>query len=91
MQSLGVAFGLLGATVAASAVGMMLWTRHNLRIARKGKRGKSSLYIPMTWERDTLDRPLDLPAREIAQSAAEVRVVVRDGVKAYVVPEGEEL
>ena len=53
---------------------MTFWTRHNIRIARKGKRGKSSLYIPMVFERDTLGRPLELPEQEIARSAAEVRV-----------------
>ena len=91
MRSLGVALGLLAAMLVASALGMTLWTRHNIRIARKGKRGKTSLYIPMTWERDTLGRQLELPGQDIARAAAEVRVVVRGGVKAYIVAGGEEL
>ena len=70
---------------------MTLWTRHNIRIARKGKRGNSSLYIPMVFERDTLGRPLDLPERNLARTASEVRVVLRGGVKAYIIADAEEL
>jgi len=85
IAALAYAAGVLAAIVLAASVVMMLWTRHNIRLARRGKRGRSSLYIPMCWERDTLGRPLELPAAAIARSAAEVRVVLRDGVKAYVV------
>ena len=91
LRSFGVALGLLGATLATSAIGMTLWTRHNKRLALKGKRGKSSLYIPMVFERDTLGRPLELPAQDLARTAPEVRVVVRGGVKAYLIADGEEL
>lgn len=90
-RALGVALGLLGATVAASAIAMTLWTRHNIRIAKKGKRGRSSLFIPMHWERDTLGRPLDLPAGDAARTAPEVRVVLNGNTKAYVVVDAEEL
>jgi hypothetical protein len=45
------------------------------------------MYIPMVFERDTLGRSLALPEAELARSAAEVRVVLRDGVKVYVVPD----
>ena len=62
---------------------MALWARHNLRLARRGKRGHSSLYVPMRWERDTLGRRLDLTSN--ACLAAEVCVDVRDGVKSYTV------
>jgi hypothetical protein len=91
LRSFGVALGLLGLTVATSAVGMTLWTRHNIRIARKGKRGKSSLYIPMLFEHDTLGRPLDLPAEDLARSAPEVRVILRGGTKVYIAVEEGEL
>jgi hypothetical protein len=37
----------------------------------------------MRWEHDALGRPLELPAP--ARSASEVRVVLRGGIKAYVV------
>ena len=85
MAALGTALGLLAAILVTSAVAMSLWTRHNIRLARKGSRGRSSLYIPMRWERDTLGRPLSLPEPAVARTAAEVRVVLRDGVKAYLV------
>jgi hypothetical protein len=87
MRSLGFALGILAATLIVSAVATALWTQHNLRIARRGKRGNSSMYIPMVFERDTLGRSLTLPESELARSAAEVRVVLRDGVKVYIVPD----
>lgn len=90
-RSLGVALGLVAATLATTAVLMSVWTWHNIRIARNGKRGRSSMFIPMQWERDTLGRSLVLPAEDGARAAAEVRVVLKNNVKTYVVPDGEEL
>ena len=90
IQALGFALGLLAATVIVSAIATALWTAHNIRIARRGKRGKSSLFIPMIFEHDTLGRPLALPDAGVARTAPEVRVVLRDGVKAYVVPDAGE-
>jgi hypothetical protein len=90
-RSLGVALGLLAAVVVASGIATALWTRHNIRLAKNGRRGMSSLYIPMIWERDTLGRPLQLPDSNAARSASEVRVVMTGGTKAYVVVEAEEL
>ena len=90
-RSFGVALGLLAATLLASATAMSLWTRHNIRVALRGKRGMSSLYIPMRWERDALGRPLDLPAPEIVRTAAEVRVVLRGSTKAYLIADAEDL
>jgi hypothetical protein len=91
VQSFAVALGLLGGTIATSAIAMTLWTRHNIRLARRGKRGKSSLYIPMVFERDTLGRPLAFPDDGAVRTAAEVRIVLRGDAKAYIVPDGEEL
>ena len=91
IQSLGFALGLLAATLVVSAIGTALWTQHNIRIARRGKRGKSSLFIPMIFERDTLGRPLALPDGNAARTAPEVRIVIRDGVKAYIMPDAGEL
>ena len=88
--SLGVAIGLLGATVGLVGVAMGLWTRHNMRIASRGKRGNSSLYIPMRWEQDTLGRRLEL-APEVVHMAAEVRLELRGDAKAYVVPGGNSV
>jgi len=91
MRSLGIALGLIAAMVATAAVGMTFWTLHNMRIAKRGKRGTSSLYIPPDWRRDTLGRPLDLPESDAARTAPEVRVVMNGGVKSYVVVDPEEL
>jgi hypothetical protein len=45
----------------------------------------------LRWERDTLGRPLDLPAPEIVRTAAEVRVVLRGSTKAYLIADVEDL
>ena len=87
MAALGFALGVLAAIVVVCAIGMALWTRHNMRIARNGKRGYSSLFIPMQWERDALGRPIELPPQAVATAAQDVRVVMRDGVKVYVASE----
>lgn len=91
LRALGAALGLLAVVLVVSAVATTLWTWHNVRLARNGKRGMSSLYIPMAWERDTLGRPLELPRADIARTASEVRVVMKGGAKAYVVVDAEEL
>jgi hypothetical protein len=91
LRSFTVALALLGATIATSAIAMWLWTWHNIRIARRGKRGMSSLFIPMQWERDTLGRTLELPPVGEARTAPEVRVVLRNGVKVYMVASGDGL
>jgi hypothetical protein len=85
--ALGFALGVLASIVVVCAIGMAVWTRHNMRIARNGKRGMSSLFIPMRWERDALGRPIELPPHAVATTAADVRVVMRDGVKVYVASE----
>jgi len=91
LKSLGVAFGILAATVAVSAIATALWTQHNIRIARRGKRGKSSLYLPMVFAQDTLGRPLSFATDDDTRSASEVRVVLRGGQKVYIVTDAEEL
>lgn len=40
----------------------ILWIRHNLELARRGKRGKSTLYIPAVPERDWLNRTVVITA-----------------------------
>lgn len=90
-RSLGVALSLLAAVLVVSGVATGLWTWHNIRVARNGKRGMASLYIPMVWKRDTLGRPLHLPQADGARTASEVRVVMKGGTKAYVVVDPEEL
>jgi hypothetical protein len=90
-RALGTAVGLLAAMLATSALLMTLWTRHNIRIARKGRRGRSSLFIPVEWTRDTLGRAIELPPAGAARTAPEVRVVLSGGTKTYVVVDAEEL
>ena len=88
VASLAYAAGVLGAILVVCTVVMLLWTSHNIRLAQRGKRGHSSLFIPMRWEHDTLGRPLVLPPS--ASTAAEVRVVLREGKKEYLVEGNRE-
>lgn len=87
--ALGRALGILMVLLVACAVMMALWTRYNMWVARRGQRGRSSMHIPMEWTHDTLGRPMDLAPN--VQSAAEVQVVLRDGVKSYLVADEEQL
>lgn len=36
----------------------LLWIRHNLKLARRGKRGFSTLWVRPQFDRDHFDRPL---------------------------------
>ncbi|HEX5074783.1 MAG TPA: hypothetical protein VFW03_16310 [Gemmatimonadaceae bacterium] len=91
-HSLGVAFGLIGALLTICVVTMVAWTSYNKRLAKKATRRRhSNRYIPIRLERDTLGRRLELPAGELVYTAPEVRVVLKDGVKAYIAVDPEEL
>jgi hypothetical protein len=90
-RSLGLAFGLLAATLAICVIAMVAWTSYNIRLARKAKRRQSNRPVTVRWERDTLGRRLELPAGEVGCTAPEVRVVLKDGVKAYLPVGAEEL
>ena len=91
-RSLGVAFGLIAALLTICVITMMAWTSYNKRLARRAtRRRQSNRDIRIRWERDTLGRPLELPAGELACTAQEVRVVLHDGAKAYITVDPEEL
>ncbi|HEX6050560.1 MAG TPA: hypothetical protein VFZ21_14875 [Gemmatimonadaceae bacterium] len=81
---------VLAGVLAVCAVIMSAWTRYNMWVARRGMRGRSSRYIPVQWERDTLGRPLRLPEGSLARSASELRIVLHDGAKSYVVVATED-
>jgi hypothetical protein len=70
---------------------MLAWTSYNIRLARKATRRQSNRPVVIRWERDTLGRRLELPAGGVACTAPEVRVVLKDGVKAYIAVDPEEL
>ena len=92
VRSLGVAFGLIVALLTICMITMVAWTSYNKRLARKAPRRRhANRHVTIHWERDTLGRPLDLPAAELACTAPEVRVVLQDGVKAYIAVDPEEL
>jgi len=70
---------------------MLAWTSYNIRLARKATRRQSNRPVVIRWERDTLGRRLELPEGDVACTAQEVRVVLKDGVKAYIAVDPEEL
>ena len=82
---------VLAAIIVVCAAVMSVWTRYNMWVARRGMRGRSSRYIPMQWERDTLGRTLHLPEGGLVHSACELQIVLRDGTKSYVVVSEETL
>ena len=90
-RSLEIAFGLLAATLFLCVIAMVAWTTYNIRLARRVQRRQGNLDVPIHWERDTLGRRLELPVGEAASMAPEVRVVLRNGAKAYLVVDSEEL
>ena len=90
-HSLGVAFGLLATTLGVCVIAMLTWTSYNIRLARKATRRQSNRPVTIRWEHDTLGRRLELPAADVAGTAPEVRVVLKDGVKAYIAVDPEEL
>jgi len=91
-RSLGVAFGLVAALLTICVIAMVAWTSYNKRLARKATRRRhANRHVPIRWERDTLGRRLELPAEELACTAPEVRVVLKDGIKAYIAVDSEEL
>ena len=90
-HSLGVAFGLLATTLGVCVIAMLTWTSYNIRLARKATRRHSNRPVTIRWEHDTLGRRLELPAGDVAGTAPEVRVLLTDGVKAYIAVDPEEL
>ena len=53
-----VAMALLTMIAVATFYGTLLWIQHNIKLARRGKRGFSTRYLRPAFERDWLDRAL---------------------------------
>jgi hypothetical protein len=60
-------FGIIGiiAVIVLVVIAAIIWTQHNLAIARTGRRGEISRYLSPKFERDYFGRALTLPSRPI--------------------------
>ena len=63
--------------------GAWLWIRHNLILARRGRRGGFSRFITPTFDRDYFGRELSLPPRAILIRASIVNLRVAGNQKMY--------
>ena len=73
----------LAVAVIALAAMTTLWVRHNVKVARQGKRGRVTAYLPPRIDRDRLGRRLWLPPRREVLEARVLRLEVDENSKAY--------
>ena len=73
----------LAMAVIALAAMTTLWVRYNVRVARQGKRGRVTAYLPPQIDRDRLGRRLLLPPRRELLEAQVLRLEVDENGKAY--------
>lgn len=71
----GVTLGLL---VVVVTLVCQAWVRHNVMIASRGQRNRSSRWLPAVFPNDWLGRTLQFPPREHLHSAAEIEVAVNE-------------
>jgi hypothetical protein len=80
-----------GAALATAVITLAaittLWVRHNVKVAREGKRGRVTAYLPPQIDRDRLGRRLWLPPRPELLEAQVLRLEVDKNGKFYL---GEE-
>jgi len=73
----------LAMAVIALAAMTTLWVRYNVRVARQGKRGRVTAYLPPRIDRDRLGRRLLLPPRRELLEAQVLRLEIDENGKAY--------
>ena len=73
----------LATAVITLAAMTTLWVRHNVKVARQGKRGRVTAYLPPRIDRDRLGRRLWLPPRREVLEARVLRLEVDENSKAY--------
>ncbi len=69
-------------------VGTIAWIMHNLKIARRNRRGSTSWYVPAKFDKDRLDRELVLPPQ--LREAPLMTIDVKGEKKVYLVPPQEK-
>jgi hypothetical protein len=78
-----VAVALLTMIAVATFYGTLLWIQHNIKLARRGKRGYSTRYVRPSFERDWLDRTLVFPEPALAREGTWFVVQVDENEKQY--------
>jgi hypothetical protein len=73
----------LATAVITLAAMTTLWVKHNVKVARQGKRGRVTAYLPPRIDRDRLGRRLWLPPRRELLEAQVLRLEVDENSKAY--------
>lgn len=73
----------LATAVMALAAMTTLWVRHNVKVARQGKRGRVTAYLPPRVDRDRLGRRIVLPPRRELLEAQVLRLEVDENSKVY--------
>jgi hypothetical protein len=59
------------------------WIWHNMRIARRGKRGMAARYRPPLYERDALGRTVTIQHAHLVRTASVVTVTADDHTKTF--------
>ena len=77
------ALAVVGIGVVVVLSFSLTWVGHNKRLARKGRRGLTSRYIAPSWERDAIDRPVNMPPRSVLERAAVITVSADGQTKRY--------
>ncbi len=78
-----VAVALLTAIAVATFYSTLLWIQHNIKLARRGKRGFSTRYLRPAFERDWLDRTLVFREPALAREGTWFVVQVEQNEKRY--------
>jgi hypothetical protein len=61
----------------------LTWIWHNMRIARRGRRGMAARYRPPIYERDALGRTVIIENGLLVRSAAVVTVTASEATKTF--------
>jgi len=83
VEMLAYSGAALAMAVIALAAMTTLWVRYNVRVARQGKRGRVTAYLPPRIARDRLGRRLWLPPRRELLEAQVLRLEIDANGKTY--------
>ena len=79
-------FRLLGFLIAiciATLITTFSWIWHNMRIARRGRRGMAARYRPAIYEQDALDRRVIIEDAHLVRSARVIVVTTDNTTKTF--------
>jgi hypothetical protein len=68
---------------AITFVVTIVWIWHNLRIARRGKRGMAARYRPPIYEQDALERRVIIDDAALVRTAAVITVTADETTKTF--------